>query len=82
MTSREDLGSLASLPVHIEARLDERLVTMRDLVALRPGSLLRLDRSAGEHIDVLAGGAILGHGEIVVVESVLGVRVTDFYEEE
>ena len=65
-----------------EARLDQRMATMQELLDLRPGSLLRLERSAGEHVDVLAGGTVLGYGEVVVVENVLGVRVTDIYEKE
>ena len=82
MTGADDLGSMAMLPIDIEARLDERMVTMKELTALRPGSLLRLARSAGERVDILAGGTVLGYGEVVVVEKVLGIRVTDIYEEE
>jgi flagellar motor switch protein FliN len=81
MTEPDDLGSMAMLPIDIEARLDERTVTMKELIALRPGSLLRLARSAGERVDVLAGGTVLGYGEVVVVENVLGIRVTDIHEE-
>jgi flagellar motor switch protein FliN/FliY len=73
---------MAMLPIHIEARLDKRMVTMKELIALRPGSLLRLARSAGERIDVVAGGTVLGYGEVVVVENVLGIRVTDIHGEE
>ena len=73
---------MAMLPIDVEARLDERMVTMKDLVALRPGSVLRLARSAGERIDILAGGTVLGYGEVVVVENVLGIRVTDIYQQQ
>jgi flagellar motor switch protein FliN/FliY len=77
-----DLGSMGLLPVDIEARLDQRMITMKDLIALGPGSLLKLERSAGERVDVLAGGTVLGYGEVVVVENVLGIRVTDIHEEQ
>jgi flagellar motor switch protein FliN/FliY len=76
-----DLGPMESLPIEIEGVLDERNVTMRELIALRPGSLLRLHRSAGEYVDVLAGGAVLAFGEVVVVENVMGIRLTVFYSE-
>ena len=82
MTESDELGSMAMLPIDIEARLDERMVTLKELIALRPGSLLRLARSAGERVDVLAGGTVLGDGEVVVVENVLGIRVTDIHEED
>ena len=81
MTGLEDLGSMALLPMDIEARLDQRMVTMKELIQLRPGSLLRLMRSAGERVDMLAGGTVFGYGEVVVVENVIGIRVTDICEE-
>jgi flagellar motor switch protein FliN len=82
MTVPDDLGAFALLNIDIEARLDERSVTTREVIALKPGSLLKLNRSAGEHVDILAGGAVLGYGEVVVIENVLGVRVTDLREEQ
>ena len=48
----------------------------------RPGSVIRLPRSAGENIDILAGGHLLGSGEIVIIEERFGVRITDFKEEQ
>ena len=80
-TTARDLGSLATLPIEIEGILDERSVTMRELIALRPGSLVRLQRSAGEYVDVVAGGASLGFGEVVVIENVIGIRMTVFNSE-
>jgi flagellar motor switch protein FliN/FliY len=68
------------MPLEMEGRLDRRAITMRELLALVPGSLIRLDKSAGENIDVLAGGALLGYGEVVVVENAIGIRITDFRE--
>ena len=73
---------MAILPIDIEAQLDQRMVTMKELMSLRPGSLLRLARSAGERVDVLAGGTLIGYGEVVVLENVLGIRVTDICEED
>ena len=81
ITSR-DLGSLAALPIEIEGILDERSVTMRELMTLRPGSLVRLQRSAGEYVDVVSGGARLGFGEVVVIENVIGIRMTVFNSEQ
>jgi flagellar motor switch protein FliN/FliY len=70
------------MPVEMEGRLDRRSISMRELLELAPGSVVRLDKSAGENIDVLAGGALLGYGEVVVVENVIGIRITDFREEQ
>jgi flagellar motor switch protein FliN len=82
MATSRDLGSLAALPIEIEGILDKRSVTMRELMALRPGSLMRLQRSAGEYVDVIAGGAMLGYGEVVVIENVIGIRMTVFNSEQ
>jgi flagellar motor switch protein FliN len=81
MTLPNSLQMLAQMPLEMEGRLDRRAITMRELLALVPGSLIRLDKSAGENIDVLAGGALLGFGEVVVVENAIGIRITDFREE-
>ena len=81
-TAPDELGAFAMLNINIEARLDERWIPMREVIAFKPGSLLKLQRSAGEHVDVLVGGAVLGYGEVVVIENVLGVRITDLYEEQ
>jgi flagellar motor switch protein FliN len=75
------LGTLAQMPIELEGQLDSRIITMKEVLALEPGSLLRLERSAGENIDIFAGGSLLGFGEIVVVENKICIRVTDFREE-
>ena len=82
MTLPSNIAMLAHMPLEMEGRLDRRSITMRELLELAPGSLVRLDKSAGENIDVLAGGALLGYGEVVVVENVIGIRITDFREEQ
>ncbi len=82
MATSQDLGTLATLPIEIEGVLDERYMTMRELLDLRPGSLVRMQRSAGEYVDVIAGGAMLGFGEVVVIENVIGVRLTVLYAEQ
>lgn len=82
MTMPNDIGMLAHMPIEMEGRLDRRAISMRELLALVPGSLVRLDKSAGENIDVLAGGALLGYAEVVVIENAVGIRITDFREEQ
>ena len=82
MTPVEELGDLASLPLELEAVLDRRVCTVADILALEPGSLIRMDRSAGENIDLYVGGAHVAFGEVVVMENMMCVRVTDFREKE
>ncbi len=82
----EDLRSeamlhLADITMNIEVELDKKIVTMRQILDLDNGSVLKLTRSAGENIDILVGGALVAFGEIVVIEDMMGVRITDFNTE-
>jgi len=82
----EDLHSaavlhLADMTLDIEVELDRKVVTMRQMLDLDTGSVLKLTRSAGENIDILVGGAVIAFGEIVVIEDMMGVRITDFNTE-
>ena len=45
------------------------------------GTVVWLTRSAGEAIDIYAGGALIGFGEVVIIESTFGIRITDFNQE-
>ncbi|MBS1824260.1 MAG: FliM/FliN family flagellar motor switch protein [Acidobacteria bacterium] len=84
--SGEDLRSdqvrhLADMTMEIEVELDKKVVTLRQMLDLDNGSVLKLTRSAGENIDILVGGAVVAFGEIVVIEDMMGVRITDFNTE-
>ncbi|MBL8176346.1 MAG: FliM/FliN family flagellar motor switch protein [Bryobacterales bacterium] len=72
---------LADMTLNIEVELDRKVVTMRQMLDLDAGSVLKLTRSAGENIDILVGGALVAFGEIVVIEDMMGVRITDFNTE-
>jgi flagellar motor switch protein FliN/FliY len=72
----------AEVPLEVEAQLDRKVLTVRELLGLDTGSVIRLNRSAGENIDLLIGGSLVAFGEIVIFEEVLGVRITDFKTEE
>ncbi len=82
MTSLDQIAHLADVKVDVEVELDRKPMTMRAVLALDTGSIISLSRSAGENIDILIGGALVGFGEIVIIENLMGVRITDFNEEE
>ena len=82
MTALEELASYLDVPLDIEVELDRRVLTVRDLLALESGTILRMNRSAGENLDVKIGGALIGFGEIVVSETSTGIRITDFKHED
>lgn len=78
MTPQEEIAPLGDIPVEIEIELDRRVLTTREVLDLTEGSIIATARSAGENIDIYIGGVFCGSGEIVVIESTLGVRITDF----
>lgn len=81
MTPLEEIGLFADVPIEIEAELDRKIMSVREILKLHSGAVVRLTRSAGENIDMYAGEALLGFGEIVVIESTMGVRITDLTNE-
>jgi flagellar motor switch protein FliN len=80
MTPLEEIAHLADVTVEIEALLDRRLMTVRDLLGLEEGSAVGLTRSAGENVDMYVGEVLVGSGEVIVIERMMGVRITDFGE--
>ena len=82
MTPQEEVAPLGDVPVEIEVELDRRVMSTRELLALEEGSVIPTMRSAGENIDIYIGGVLFGSGEIVVIESSLGVRITDFHDDD
>lgn len=78
MPTLEEIAPLADVPLDIEVELDRRIMTMGTILDLDAGSVIRMSRSAGENIDILIGGVLVGFGEIVIIEDIMGVRITDF----
>jgi len=77
MTPLEELGSLAKMPLEITAVLDSRAVTLGEMLAFEPGTIIRMNRSAGESIQIYAGGVHVADGDILAMENAMCVRVTD-----
>lgn len=81
MTAVEEIAHVADVPLVVEAELDRKIMTVRQILELEAGGVLWLTRSAGENLDIYAGRALFGFGEIVIIESTVGVRITDFNEQ-
>ena len=81
MTALEEIAHLADIRMDVDVELDRTIMTVRAILALEPGNVIAMRRSAGENIDILIGGAQLGSGEIVIIEDTVGVRITDFKED-
>jgi flagellar motor switch protein FliN/FliY len=74
-TRRLDL--LLDVPLDIAVELGRARMSIQDLLALGPGSVIELDKIAGEALDILVNDRLVARGEAVVVNDKFGVRITD-----
>jgi flagellar motor switch protein FliN/FliY len=70
------LETLSNVELAVTVELGRTRLLMKDLLGLRPGSVVELDRHVGSPVDVLVNSTLLAHGEVVVVDDELGVRIT------
>lgn len=82
MTAIETVVGFEDVPLAVNIELDRRVMTVREVLQLDIDSTLRMNRSAGENLDLLIGGALIGFGEIVISETTTGFRITDFNTKE
>ena len=82
MTPIDEIADLADVPVEIEVQLGNKILTIAQILELGPESVIRMPRSAGDNLDILVGGTLIGYGEVVIIEDAVGVRITDFTQEE
>lgn len=72
-----ELELILDIPVSISMEVGRTSITIRNLLQLNQGSVIELDRLAGEPLDVLVNGTLIAHGEVVVVNEKFGIRMTD-----
>ncbi|MBU2568577.1 MAG: flagellar motor switch protein FliN [Gammaproteobacteria bacterium] len=68
---------ILDIPVTMSMEIGRTQVSIRNLLQLNEGSVVELDRLAGEPMDVLVNGTLIAHGEVVVVNDKFGIRLTD-----
>lgn len=72
-----NLDVILDIPVSISMEVGSTEISIRNLLQLNQGSVVELDRLAGEPLDVLVNGTLIAHGEVVVVNEKFGIRLTD-----
>jgi len=72
-----ELDVILDIPVTVSMEVGNTEITIRNLLQLNQGSVIELDRMAGEPLDVLVNGTLIAHGEVVVVNEKFGIRLTD-----
>ena len=72
-----NLDVILDIPVTLSMEIGRTKISIRNLLQLNQGSVVELDRLAGEPLDVLVNGTLIAHGEVVVVNERFGIRLTD-----
>ncbi|MBL4712174.1 MAG: flagellar motor switch protein FliN [Gammaproteobacteria bacterium] len=76
-TSDANLDVILDIPVTLSMEIGRTELPIHNLLQLNQGSVVELDRLAGEPLDVLINGTLIAHGEVVVVNEKFGIRLTD-----
>ena len=77
MVSQENIGLIMDVPLEVTVELGRTTKSIADILDFAPGTIIELDRIAGEPIDVLVNGKFVAKGEVVVIEESFGIRVTE-----
>lgn len=72
-----DLGVLATIPLQVTVELGRTQMLVREVLALQPGSVVELDRVAGEAVDVRINERLVARGEVVIIADKFGIRLTE-----
>lgn len=72
-----DLRRLSDVPIDLTVEIGRTRLTVGETLELRQGSILTLNRMAGEPVDLLVNGTPIARGEVVVIDEQFGVRITD-----
>ena len=77
LASGAGLGVILDIPVTLSMEIGRTRISIRELLQLAQGSVVELDRLAGEPMDVLVNGTLVARGEVVVVNDKFGIRLSD-----
>jgi flagellar motor switch protein FliN/FliY len=76
-----DLRRLSAVPVDLSVEIGRTRMTVGETLELHEGSVITLDRMAGEPVDLRVNGTLIGHGEVVVIDEQFGIRLTEVLTE-
>jgi flagellar motor switch protein FliN/FliY len=80
-TAPSEFDRFRDLPMQAAVHLDRRRLLVRELLSLERESVIRLERSGGENVDLMLNGTLIASGEIVVIDEMVGLRITDIRQE-
>ena len=77
LSGQENIGLIKDVPLEVTVVLGRTTKSISEILEFSPGTIIELDRIAGEPIDVLVNGKFVAKGEVVVIEESFGVRITE-----
>lgn len=75
--SDEDLSLVLDVPVELSVEMGRATMTIRETLAIGPGSIIALNRLVGEPVDLFANGRLIARGEVIAIDEEYGLRVTE-----
>ncbi len=81
ITQQENIDLIMDVPLEVTVELGRTSKSIKEILEFAPGTIIELDRIAGEPIDVLVNGKLVAKGEVVVIEESFGIRVTDIMKQ-
>ena len=76
-TEKYDLGLILDIPLELSVEFGKVKIVINDLIQLGQGSIIELDKSVGDPLEIYINGKLIARGEVVVVDDKFGIRVTD-----
>ena len=76
-TSKENIDLIMDVPLEVTVELGRTNKSIKEILDFKPGTIIELNKIAGEPIDVLVNGKYVAKGEVVVIEECFGIRVTE-----
>ncbi|MBI5701207.1 flagellar motor switch protein FliN [Candidatus Saganbacteria bacterium] len=70
-------GTLSEIPIEVTAELGRAKLSLREILEIAEGSIIELDRLAGEPLDLKVGGSVVAQGEVVAIDDYYGLRITN-----
>lgn len=77
VTQQENIGLIMDVPLEVTVELGRTSKSIQDILEFTPGTIIELNKIAGEPIDVLVNGKYIAKGEVVVIEESFGIRITE-----
>ena len=80
--SADDLEAVFDVPVKVQAVLGRSRMEIGELMRLKPGDVMELDRRVGEPVDIFVNNRLIARGEVVLIDSALGITLTEIVRQD